>query len=215
MLTFLTPLRTEHLYARRGAESAMVVRTGMGPARSRAAARKLAASRGDDLGLAVVLGVAGGLQVGQSAGDVVVASQVAEARDGIVTEPWTNMLGAEAIASMLAGEGFRAIAAGLVSSAGVVWGDAARRSLAEGGARAVDMESWWLVDELTRTGVPVAVVRVLLDCPGAALASAGSVVRLPRTYRVLTRVAAALERHAADVRAAMGLEPHGAARFAN
>lgn len=214
-LTLLTPLRTEYIYARRGATAARVVRTGMGPARSRAAVRRLES----DLGVAVVLGVGGGLQEGQMAGDVVVASQVAEARDGVVAEPWVSLIGANGIADLLADDGLRVTVGGVTSAAGVVWGESSRQALAGGGALAVDMESWWLVEGLRAVageeGVPVAVVRVLLDCPGGAIASAGTVVRMPRTYRVLTRVAAILEQRIAEVRAAMGLEPQGAARLAN
>lgn len=192
-VTFLTPLRTEHLAARRGVTSARVVRTGMGPARSLAAARALASGPGE-LGVAVVLGVAGGLQPGQAAGDVVVASRVAEVRDGAVVDQWVELPGADTVAALLVEKaGLRASVGGVVSSPGVVWGEAARRGLADAGGLAVDMESWWLVDGLASRGVPVAVVRVLLDCPGAGLVSAGSVVRMPRTYRVLSQVAGAVE----------------------
>jgi 4-hydroxy-3-methylbut-2-enyl diphosphate reductase len=215
-LTLLTPLRTEFVSARRGAPSARVVRTGMGPARSRSAARLLEPEL-DTLGAVVVLGVGGGLREGQVAGDVVVASQIAEVHDGVVAEPWVSLPGADGIASLLADEELRASVGGIASSTGMLWGEASRQALAAGGALAVDMESWWLVDGLRRGAVPapMAVVRVLLDCPGGAIASAGTVVRIPRTYRVLTRVAAVLERRIADVRAAVGLEPRGAARFAN
>jgi nucleoside phosphorylase len=190
----------------------------MGPARSRSAARALEPELElDTLGAVVVLGVGGGLLEGQVAGDVIVASRLAEVRDGVVAEPWVNLPGAEAIASLLADEELRASVGGIASSTGMLWGEASREALATGGALAVDMESWWLVDGLRggRLAAPIAVVRVLLDCPGGAMASAGAVVRIPRTYRVLTRVAAVLERRFADVRAAMGLEPRGAARFAN
>ena len=73
------------------------------------------------------------------------------------------------------------------------------------GAIAVDMESAWLAEALTRADIPVvhgfvlrlAVVRVVVDTPAAPLLHPRTVPNGVRALRVLARVAATLPAWAA------------------
>src|SRR5439155_8376400 len=67
------PMRLEQLLIRSAAPRARVVRTGMGPRKSQAAAAELSRARGDAL---LVLGFCGGLDAESVPGDVVVADDV-------------------------------------------------------------------------------------------------------------------------------------------
>lgn len=196
-LMLVTPLRVEAVCARRGAPRARVVRSGMGRARSLASAARLrsvvAVPSARPAPQVVVLGLAGGLQVGQRAGDVVVADHLSLAP----SEEGTPGVGAarldlpvvEGIRAALADAGLTVSAGTIVSTSRLQHGAAARSALASRGAVAVDMESWWLA-----TGLPVtAVVRVLSDAPGQELVSARTPAALVRAFRALAGAARALE----------------------
>lgn len=91
----------------------------------------------------------------------------------------------------------------LVTSDAVVATAAAKRALHDAtGAVAVDMESWWIVDEARRVGLPVHVVRAVCDTATetvpadiASLSAAGSTAKLAgAAVRMLwKRPAAAIE----------------------
>ncbi|PZS15690.1 MAG: 4-hydroxy-3-methylbut-2-enyl diphosphate reductase, partial [Acidimicrobiales bacterium] len=85
-LVVLAPLRVEASAARRGAPTAEVVITGMGPVRSGQAVRGLANQAHSDGassgGAMAIMGFGGALQAGMAPGDVVVATKVIRAGGG-------------------------------------------------------------------------------------------------------------------------------------
>ncbi len=184
-LVVAAPLGLEARALRRG--GLRVVRTGVGPRRSRQAARALA----DESGLAVaVAGLGGALQPGLAPGDVVVASELrAEGVDTIVLDP-------EPLARSLAGLGLAARVGPIHCSDRVVRG-AGRERLARTGAQAVDMESAWLA--AGAAGRPLGVLRVVLDGPDHELLRPELPWQLLRALRRLREVAPALDRWATDV----------------
>jgi 4-hydroxy-3-methylbut-2-enyl diphosphate reductase len=156
-LLVLSPLRLEARAVRRGAPNVTVVRTGMGPRRSRDAALRAAGMPGRAV---AVLGVAGALSDSLNAGVLVVASEV-RGPGAAVACP-----GAEDLAGALRRRGLQAVAGPVVSSERLVRG-ADRRALGAGGAVAVDMESAWLA--AAAGGRPFAVLRAIVDTPGREL----------------------------------------------
>ncbi len=198
-LMLVTPLRVEAICARRGAPRARVVRTGMGRERSLAAAGRLrpmvAVPGARPAPRVVVLGLAGGLQVGQRAGDVVVADRLSLAPLEAGSAGVGAVAGAldlpvvEGIAAALSGAGLTFSRGTVVSTSRLQHGTATRAVMAGAGGIAVDMESWWLA-----TGLPVAaVVRVLSDVPGQELVSARTPAALLRAFRALVGAARAVE----------------------
>lgn len=166
-MTVCTPLWIER-WALGRLKGVRVVRTGMGPRRSAAAtvARPV-----------LVAGVAGALQSGIQPGDVVVASEVRGAGSTV------DCPSAAALADALRRLGLRVHVGPITSVARPVDG-AARRTLSESGAIAVDMESAWLA--------PAAVVRTIVDTPDHPLWRPGTVYRGVKALRALRRAAPAV-----------------------
>ena len=184
-LLVLAPLRLEALAARSGLRGtdAEVVRTGMGPARSRAAAEALS-SRNTGLGSArpvAVAGVCGGVEEGLCAGDVVVATAV-RTEDGAERE--LSQASVLALADAVRGLGLRCTT-GTVLSVERLHGDARRAAAGQESVVAVDMESAWLAD--AAGDGPFAVLRVVADAGGRS-------VYRPRTLVDGTRALTALRR---------------------
>ncbi|MCY4036523.1 MAG: hypothetical protein OXF64_03585 [bacterium] len=171
-LTVLCPLALEARAARRGVRAgAQVVRTGMGPDRSRRV--------GPRRGSVAVLGMGGAVVGGIHPGDVVVATGVS-AHDVAPVE----LPGAEAVANGLEAAGFTVHTGPVVSVSKLAVGPR-RRELAEQGAVAVDMESAWLLEH--HQG-PAAVVRVVTDTPACELRTAAAPARIYRALRTIRRL---------------------------
>jgi 4-hydroxy-3-methylbut-2-enyl diphosphate reductase len=176
-----TPLRAERLALGRRHGAAEVLRTGFGPRRSRAAARRIAAGGPRPV---LVAGLAGALDAGLRPGDVVVADEVRG--DGF--EP-VAVPTAAPLAAALRRVGLHVHVGPVFSSPSVV--DGARRAeLARTGALAVDMESAWLAG--AAAGGPFAVVRAVVDTPEAPLYRPATVVHGLTALRSLRRAAPAL-----------------------
>jgi hypothetical protein len=186
-LLLLTPLRVEAFCARRGAPASRVVRTGMGRERSIAAVARL---EPEGSGPAVVLGLGGGLGAGQQAGDVVVADEVSLAPGAGEKGRTIAIPLAYPLADALRAAGMRVSTGTVLSTPRLEHGAAARAACGDGGALAVDMESWWLAGA---EPLRPAVVRVLLDVPGRELVSVHTAPALRRSFRVLVQVARTLE----------------------
>jgi 4-hydroxy-3-methylbut-2-enyl diphosphate reductase len=176
-----TPLRAERLALGRRHGAAEVLRTGFGPRRSRAAARRIAAGGPRPV---LVAGLAGALDAGLRPGDVVVANEVR----GDGCEP-VAVPTAAPLAAALRRVGLHVHVGPVFSSPSVV--DGARRAeLARTGALAVDMESAWLAG--AAAGGPFAVVRAVVDTPEAPLYRPATVVHGLTALRSLRRAAPAL-----------------------
>ncbi|MCY4103335.1 MAG: hypothetical protein OXG55_08770 [bacterium] len=181
-LEFWCPLHLEAAAARRGARSAGVVRTGMGPRRAAAfAARRQVPG---DLPGAIVLGLAGAVTDSLEPGDVLVADVVHG--PGPDRSAWGRV--AETIRVGLREAGVPAVRGPVRSVTRTVRG-VERRRLAGDGTLAVDMESWWL---LAADPAPLAVVRVVCDTPAAELVSLSLPWRARRALAVISRIAATL-----------------------
>ncbi len=171
------PLAVERAALGRALGPAPVLRTGMGPGRSAAAAADLAA-RGPRPVL--VAGVCGALVPGIAPGDVVVATEVRGPGCAPVPVP-----GAAPLAAALRGLGLR-VHTGPVVSVPRVGG----RTPA--GAVAVDTESAWLA--AAAAGGPFAVVRTVVDTPDSPLWRPGTPARGIAALRALRRCGPALRR---------------------
>jgi 4-hydroxy-3-methylbut-2-en-1-yl diphosphate reductase len=178
MTTIASPLRVEQVALRRAATP--VVRTGMGFARSRAAARRLS-------GPVLVAGVGGGLVPEVRVGDVVVATEVRDGESTVVC-PSAPLLG-----SALRRLGLTVHCGPLMSSRTLATGPD-RGGLSETGAIAVDMESAWLAPT---DGSPFAVVRAISDTVGSSLVRPGMVAEGWAALRALSRAVPALDAWAA------------------
>ncbi len=172
-LLVLTPLRVEAAMA--GSAGARVVRTGAGPERAAAAARRAAAERA---GAVAVLGVGGALVPGLAAGDLVVAEAV-DGPEGRF-EPASPRL----LVAALRRAGLTASAGVVHSAARVVTGDGRGRAAAHG-AVVADTESYWLA--AASAGRPFAVVRSVVDGPGRELRRPGVVADGVRALASLRR----------------------------
>lgn len=181
-LEFWCPLHLEAAAARRGARSAGVVRTGMGPRRAGAfaAGRRNGAERPG----AIILGLAGAVTDSLEPGDVIVADTVHG--PGSDRSAWGQA--AENVRLGLREAGIDALRGPVRSVPRVVRG-AERRRLAGDGTLAADMESWWL---LAADPAPLAVVRVVCDTPAAELVSLSLPWRARRALAVISRIAATL-----------------------
>ena len=152
-LLVVAPLRLEYAVVRRRLPEAIVLRSGMGAARARAAAQAVARIPAEAVAVA---GLCGAVAAGLRPGDVVVADEV-RGPDGI------TFCESAALAAALADLGLGRIHVGQVASADRVVHGAQRRALAAEGALAVDMESAWLA--AAAAGRPFSVLRVVLDTP--------------------------------------------------
>ncbi|HUJ67634.1 MAG TPA: 4-hydroxy-3-methylbut-2-enyl diphosphate reductase [Acidimicrobiales bacterium] len=162
-LLVLAPLRIEaRALSARAQPGTVVLRTGAGPARATATARKLAESPHPDA--VVVAGVAGALTADLRPGSVVVADRVIDQHGSQVV----NLESAGLIAAALRRRSVPAVVGTVATSDQIVQGRG-RTDLAAKGAVAVDMESSALL------GVPwsaaTAVVRAIADTPGRELRS--------------------------------------------
>ncbi len=180
------PLRLEALLIASAARGASVHRTGMGPDRSKAAARSLGAAPGDAL---LVLGFCGGLEADSRPGDVVVAEDVVAATDEGHSPAEVHCQGVETLTAALEGRGLEVRRGRVVCVSRLALGER-RSELLAGGALAVDMESVWLAPGAGER--PFAVVRVVLDSPSHELMRPQAAAGAVRAARVLRRVAAAL-----------------------
>src|SRR2546426_5406606 len=150
------PLRVEQLLIRSAARGARVVRTGMGPRKSQAAADELSREDGDAL---LVLGFCGGLDAESVPGDVVVADDVLVAdEEEHIAERVSCDRSAE-LARALERTGLRVRTGSVVCVSRIALGER-RTELRASGAIAVDMESAWLAPGAR--GRPFDVVRVVL-----------------------------------------------------
>jgi 4-hydroxy-3-methylbut-2-enyl diphosphate reductase len=184
-LTVLTPLRSEARAVRAALPGARVVRTGMGPARAAAAARRALGGPGQPLAIA---GFCAGLLPGMAPGYLVVASEV-RGPEGIVPCPSSGVL-----VAALRRLGLPARRAP-ICSVGRLVGAGDRARLPATGAAAADMESAWLAR--AAAGRPLAVLRVVVDAPDAELLRPGLALAGPRAWRSLRRAAPALAAWAA------------------
>ncbi|MBW2460872.1 MAG: 1-hydroxy-2-methyl-2-butenyl 4-diphosphate reductase [Deltaproteobacteria bacterium] len=177
----LAPLAVEALAIGRRA-GYRVVRTGMGPDKSRRAVRKLA---GSGSGAIAVVGLCGALDPVLRPGDVFVADEV-RGPDGVVV-----VCAADEVAALCEAAGLKAVRGALVSTDHIVTGEERTALFAEG-ARAVDMESAYLAE--LAAGRRFAVIRVVVDTPSRELSSAlHTAVGGARALRVLGRIGAALD----------------------
>lgn len=161
-LLVLTPLRIEQWAVGRGVPAR---RTGMGP-RCRA---------GTISTPVVVAGLCGALDPRLRPGDVVVADEVRDAAGTVTTTTGADWL-ATAVGGVL----------GPVLTVPRVVRGAERVALGAGGALAVDMESAYLLGEVT---TPRAVVRVVVDTPDFPLLHPhtvpGGIAALRRLHRLV------------------------------
>jgi nucleoside phosphorylase len=181
MLTVMAPLLFEACAIHKGAPGIRVVRTGMGPARSRRVTRRL---RGDPAGLLVVAGLCGALDPSLTVGDVIVASELR--RCG--APPRT--VETESMCRALETQGISARVGCVLSAEHVVRGPE-RRALHAAGATVVDMESAWLAE--AANGRPLSVVRVVLDAPGEELRLLSILQNGRRALASLRKLAPAFE----------------------
>ena len=180
-LLVMTPMLVELLAVRRGLPQAAVVHSGVGAARSRAAA--LRAERVPAAAVAVA-GFCGGVAAGLRAGDVVVANELREHERVVACE-------SAALAAALATEGVERVHAGPVACVDHVVRGPERDLLASEGAVAVDMESAWLLR--AAAGRPFVVLRVVLDAPGPGPFGPAALAGAVAAWNALRRAAPALD----------------------
>jgi 4-hydroxy-3-methylbut-2-enyl diphosphate reductase len=185
-LVVAAPLRVEAMALRRGDPSLRVVRTGMGPARARAAARRL---RDDRARLVAIGGVCGSLDPALVPGDVFVADALL-APDGALV----RRLEVDELCGALTAIGVSAQRGGLIGIGHLVMRGGERDRMRALGARVVDMESPWLAEGAGSR--PLAVLRVVSDGPGHELLSLGLVRNGIAALRRLCASAPALARWA-------------------
>lgn len=184
-LLVLTPLTVEWQAVRRALPGVEVVRTGMGPERSKGAARE-ASGRG--AGAVAVAGVCGALVDSLRPGDVVVASEVRDPEGHIVA------CSSGPLVAALRAVGVEATV-GPIASWPSLAARTEREALAAAGAIAIDMESAWLAP--AAAGRPLSVLRVVVDTPSRELWHVASTVSNGVTaLRALRRAAPALARWA-------------------
>ncbi len=174
------PLAMERA-ALRGARTP-VLRTGMGPRRSAAAAAALGARP------RLVAGVGGGLDAGVHPGDLVVATELRRP-----DAPPIECASAPLLAGQLRRLGLR-VHLGPVASTPAVVAGAARRALTATGVLAVETESAWLAPP---ADTPFAVIRSIVDTEHAPLLHPGTVARGVAALRQLRRAVPALDAWAA------------------
>ena len=194
-LTVMAPLRFEARSIRRGAPGVRVLRTGVGPVRSRRATRRL---REDPAELLVVAGLCGAVDPSLAVGDVVVASELRR----LGAPPLS--VETECMCRALELQGVRAQMGCLLSVDHEVRG-LERQALFAEGAAAVDMESAWLAE--AAEGRPLGVVRVVLDTPTAEIHRLTILQNGWRALVSLRRLAPAFEVWASLMRDRIGGDP--------
>jgi 4-hydroxy-3-methylbut-2-enyl diphosphate reductase len=191
----MAPLRFEAHSIRKGSPGVRVVRTGVGPVRSRQATRRL---REDPAQLLVVAGLCGGVDPDLAVGDVVVASALR--RLGAPSFPVET----ERMCRALEMQGIPARVGCILSVDHVVRGSEREALFAEGAA-AVDMESAWLAE--AAEGRPLSVVRVVSDAPASELHPLSILQNGWRALASLRRLAPAFEVWASLMCRGAGEEP--------
>jgi 4-hydroxy-3-methylbut-2-en-1-yl diphosphate reductase len=175
-LVVVTALRAEYTALAGRVPDAKLVRCGMGPERVDAWLPRLEALAP---GAVIVAGVAGGLDPSLRAGDVLVATEVRDEHGR------TLLRGSAPLAAELRRMGLRVHTGPMVSCDHVVGGATDRAKLAATGALAVDMESARIVR--ATTGVPTAVVRVIVDTAFSPVARLATIPAGARALHVLRK----------------------------
>jgi 4-hydroxy-3-methylbut-2-enyl diphosphate reductase len=179
------PMRIEAALVSSAARGARVRKTGMGPARSQAAALTLAQEQADAL---LVLGFCGGLDDESIPGEVIVAEEVYVGDQGH-DETSVHCAATHELIARLAGRGMKVRAGRIACVSRLALGER-RRQLHAGGAIAVDMESVWLAAGAGPR--PFGVVRVVLDSPSHELMRPQAAAGAVRAARALREVARSL-----------------------
>jgi 4-hydroxy-3-methylbut-2-enyl diphosphate reductase len=180
------PLRIEAALISSAARGASVRKTGMGPARARAAVSALGRDHGNAL---LVVGFCGGLDDQSVPGEVIVPEEVYAAADEGHDAASVNCDLSAQLVRHLAGRGMKLRSGRLVCVSRIATGERRSQLLADG-AIAVDMESVWLAGGAG--GRPFGVVRVVLDSPSHELFRVRAAGGALRAARALRRVASAL-----------------------
>jgi 4-hydroxy-3-methylbut-2-enyl diphosphate reductase len=186
-LLIVTALRSEYAALSGRVGTARLERCGMGPARVRKWLPSVADMRPDGV---VVAGVAGGVHPSLRPGDVVVATEVRGPHRRAVLRA-----GAPLVAE-LRRMGLRVRSGPMLSRETLIGGPDEREQLADTGALAVDMESADIVAAFADRGIPVAVVRVIVDTATVPLMRPATVYAGVKALSVLRRMAPAFERWA-------------------
>jgi 4-hydroxy-3-methylbut-2-en-1-yl diphosphate reductase len=185
-LLLAAPLRVEALLISSAARGALVRKTGMGPARAKAAAGGLAGQGAKGM---LVLGFGGGLDDSSIPGEVIVAEDVYAASDEGHSDERISCELTHELVGRLTGRGMKVRTGDVVCVSRLALGER-RAELHAGGAIAVDMESVWLAGGAR--GRPFGVVRVVLDSPSHELMRPQAIAGALRAARALRRVSAAL-----------------------
>jgi 4-hydroxy-3-methylbut-2-en-1-yl diphosphate reductase len=180
------PLRVEAALIASAARGAIVHKTGMGPAKARAAAGAL---REQPAAALLVVGFCGGLDAESVPGEVIIPAEVYAAEDESQAPVRVRCDLAAELVSHLAGRGLKLRSGPIACVSRIVTGER-RGELLAAGAIGVDMESVWLGAAAGRR--PFGVVRVVLDSPSHELLRIGAVVDALRAARALRAVAGAL-----------------------
>jgi len=180
------PLRLEAALIASASRGAFVRKTGMGPAKAKAAAGGL---QGDGGRALLVVGFCGGLDEESVPGEVIVPEQVYAAADEGHSEGPVSCELAPQLVLHLAGRGLKLRSGRIVCTSRIAVGER-RAELLAGGAIGVDMESVWLASGAA--GRPFGVVRVVLDSPSHELLRPQAAAGALRAARSLRRIAAAL-----------------------
>ncbi len=186
-LLVAAPMRVEAMLISSATRGALVRKTGMGPARSKASAGRLARHAG---GVMLVLGFCGGLDHTSVPGEVIVAEEVYAASDEGHPELRVQCGMTGQLVQRLTGKRLKVRTGSVVCVSRLALGER-RAQLHADGAIAVDMESVWLAAGAGER--PFAVVRVVLDSPSHELMRPQAVFGALRAARALRRVAAALQ----------------------
>jgi len=182
-LVVATALRSEHTALRGRVDGAILERCGMGLERVDQWLPRLRALAPDAV---VVAGLAGGLSPELQAGDVIVASEVRDVRGRTV------MRAAAPLVAELRSQGLRVHVGPMISTDHIVNGPE-RAELGATGALAVDMESAAIVRAMRESGVPVAVVRVIVDTVHAPLNRLSTVTSGARALATLRKIGPAFK----------------------
>ncbi len=181
-LVVATALRSEYVALQGQLGGAALERCGMGLTKVHKWLPRLETLAPDAV---VVAGVAGGLSPELHAGDIVVASEVRDVTGRTVIRA------AGPLVAELRARGLRVHTGPMISTDHIVNGPE-RAELARTGALAVDMESAAIVRSLKASGVPVAVVRVIVDTVHAPINRLSTVTSGAQALRILRKVGPAL-----------------------
>jgi len=197
-LIVAAPLRIEQALIASATRRARVLKTGMGPAKSKVAAPILLGESTPTAApqVLLVVGFCGGLDEESVPGEVIIPTHIYAATDEGHDEGRTECELAGHLVRHLAGRGLKLRSGELVSVSKIAVGER-RETLRAMGAIAVDMESAWLA--AGARGRPFGVVRVVLDSPSHELLRVQAVAGALRAARALRRVAGALHDFSPDV----------------